>query len=1082
MGGISSSIGLVSGIDTFGIIEQLLAVERRPRDQIALRITSLRQQQTALLDINSRLLTLNTTASSFRTDDIFDSTQGTTSDEETIGVTTTSDAVPGSYQFIVKQLVSNSQQLSSGFASRDATPLGLDEISFEFGAGRISSEIDLEDLAGGAGIDRGTIEITDRAGNSATVDLTDVVTASEVVERINDTSGIFVEATISGDGFVLNDTSGGSGNFIVLDGEGDTTATDLGLATVAAGVASSTITGTTNLYRLGASTPLSQLNDGRGVLIRENVADFTITASDGTQFDVDLGRVDNAITTDTLLEDLNNGAGVPIDNDTETADISITDRSGNVYEIDLTGSTTVGNIAARIDTASGGRISLTVDGTGDRFVITDTAPGGDTGNLIVDGIDNDDDVAEALGILNADGAAADSFTGEVIPSTIDQARASTIQDVINRINNAVDTTDGANAGRIVASIDASGRGLRIQDTTGGGLNFEITTTGSNPFAASDLGIEQSVGPGSDIDGQRIIGGLDSVLLSSLNGGSGLSLGGLLNVTARDGSTAVVDLDGALGSPSTVSEVINAINFELDTAFLGEKVRLELNESGNGFQLRDVTGGSGVLAAYDSGGGGAAALGIDTGVDGVLSDRVVGTNQQAAYVSESTRLDDLGPSGVGTGSFTIVDGLGAEATVNIGGDEQSLFDVIAEINSRGLAINARVNDNGDGLIIEEDLSGFPASTPFQAISIEDVGGGTVARNLNIAGSAPDISEAIDGSFQLTVDLDTSDTLDEVVAKINAAGFDVSANVINTGAGATPFRLNLSSGVSGARGELVIDTGGVDLGLTATSRGRDARVFFGSDDPSDALLVTSRTNQVTDVIDGVTLDLKKVSDTAVTINVSKDIAAVADAASGFVTAINDVFARLDQYDFFDTETEERGVLLGDPTVANIRNSMFRIVNQRAVNVSGTFQFLTQVGIRVGGDSQLTFDRERFLEALEADPEGVEALFTSREVRAATSEEIAPGITIQNNDLEFSSLGFGPLFENLMDDLTNSQNGIVTQADNAIDSQISLLEGRIEDLDGRLETRREALQLEFANLELLLSDLQQQGSAIAGLGGAV
>ena len=49
---------------------------------------------------------------------------------------------PGSYSLLVKQLATRSQFLTDGYATRDASPLGLDELSFEFGNGRLSKESD----------------------------------------------------------------------------------------------------------------------------------------------------------------------------------------------------------------------------------------------------------------------------------------------------------------------------------------------------------------------------------------------------------------------------------------------------------------------------------------------------------------------------------------------------------------------------------------------------------------------------------------------------------------------------------------------------------------------------------------------------------------------------------------------------------------------------------------------------------------------------------------------------------------------------------------------------------------------------
>ena len=86
-----------------------------------------------------------------------------------------------------------------------------------------------------------------------------------------------------------------------------------------------------------------------------------------------------------------------------------------------------------------------------------------------------------------------------------------------------------------------------------------------------------------------------------------------------------------------------------------------------------------------------------------------------------------------------------------------------------------------------------------------------------------------------------------------------------------------------GEMLIDTGDFDLGLTALSRGVDARVFFGGDVPEDGFLITSSSNSFTDVIPGLTIDLKATSDEAVTIEVQRDVDTIVESVSQFAVTM-------------------------------------------------------------------------------------------------------------------------------------------------------------------------------------------------------
>ncbi|MCA9294991.1 MAG: hypothetical protein KC983_00710, partial [Phycisphaerales bacterium] len=544
MGGISSSVGLVSGIDTATLIQQLLLIEAQPKIPLERRLSTLQSQRTALLDINARLLSLQSVSKSLRTGEVFSSTLASSSDEESILATTGTRAQPGQYTFVVKQLVSTSQKLSRGFADRTTTPLGLSNLGFEFGQARLEKDRSLEDLNAGDGVKRGRIEITDRSGASAEIDLTDVITLNEVVERINNAAGVDVTASLSGDGLVLTDSTGSTtSNLIVTNVGSSTTATDLGIEQ---SVASATLTGTA-INTIGNSTTLATLNDGNGVLIVDNNPDFIITDSAGVQVSIDLGRIDLPITDSTELDELNNGDGITFTNGEPDFIISV---GGTDVEINLgdilddddevvdDAVTTVGELRTRINDALSdagfGEVTISIAAGGESFNIVDTS----LRDLQVKGTGaNGTDTAENLGI-DADGVVVTggTITGAKVPSLVDKARASTIKEVVDRIN---EQALAAGAG-ITASIGGDGLRLELTDTAAGGGNTIVTAGSQNSYAARQLGIETPAAgvSGGTVTGTRIIAGLGTVLSRSIQGGDG--------ATGLRGTTTLAELFAGAG--------------------------------------------------------------------------------------------------------------------------------------------------------------------------------------------------------------------------------------------------------------------------------------------------------------------------------------------------------------------------------------------------------------------------------------------------------------------------------------------------------------------------------------------------------
>jgi flagellar hook-associated protein 2 len=1062
---ISSSIGLISGIDTGSIIQQLLALDAQSKMPIYQRIGGLNASKAALLDVNARLLSLESASSAFRKNNVFRSTNAVSSNEGVLLARASTSAITGQYSFRVKQLVSTSQVMSRGFTSSTLEPLGLDSMSFEWGNGRLTRDILLEDTNGGGGVERGSIRIQDRNGDDVIIDLSLASTLSEVVDTINEQTGIRVIASIKNDGIILNDESTGTGNFIVQNIGGTTTASDLGIT---GNVDDDTIEGA-RINLVGATTMLASLNDDNGVFIRDNVADFRIQigGDGGVVHSIDLGRKDAEIDFETLLSDLNDGDGIRINSTEGQADFSIVTSDGTQVDISLGDIldddgevssetvTTVQEMLARVNETletelGAGQVIMSVRDDGQGFQLSDSMDGGGALEVIGAG-PFDDETAEDLGIFTgAGGGAGNTIIGDRIPNTVEIARATTVQEVIDRIN---DQTEGA----VTASINAEGKGI---DLGAAGELVKVLDDGVGGVYASqtliDLGFEtdaESVG----LQGQRILGGVGTSLIASLNGGAGLDGRTEITFTDRQGDSLTIT---GLDQFETLDELVTSAESQLKLA--GVEVTIRLNAEKNGLALEDLSGGTGNLVVS---GAAAEALGITTDI---ASDTVRGLNIQREYVSASARLDDLNYGrGVGLGKFKITDANGFTAIVDIGSDSSNLYDVMREINSRGLDVEARINDNGDGMILVDT-----ATDGISAIKVESVSGST-ARDLGIIGEAAELGGSIDGSYEKILDLDLTDTLDEVIGKVNDSGFQVSASLLNTNTGGSPLRLVLSSDISGLAGDLIVDTGGIDLGFNELTRAKNAKVFIG--EGAGGVLVESTSNVINDIVAGVELDLQSASDTPVTVNVSRDEEGIMTAVQLFVDGFNEVIGRINEFDVYDAEKEVRGPLLGDPTVAKIKQDMYRTLQQAAVGVETQFRFLSEVGIRIGAEGKITFDSERFDTAYADDPEAVENLFAAYKSQGTSTETIAPGVTVDRVSTDYSELGFGDLFKQAVSKLTNSIDGTVTLASKGFDALIEAQNKRIELIDERLAAKEARLFREFNAMETALARLQSQQSSL-------
>jgi len=408
------------------------------------------------------------------------------------------------------------------------------------------------------------------------------------------------------------------------------------------------------------------------------------------------------------------------------------------------------------------------------------------------------------------------------------------------------------------------------------------------------------------------------------------------------------------------------------------------------------------------------------------------------------------AGVSSGTIKITNATGAFVSVNLSGAD-TLGDVIQRINAATFGggdpftITARINDTGDGIVLEDSATGT------LGIAVEDEEG-TAARDLRIAGSSD--TGTIDGSFEVTIDVSATDTLDDLLQRINEESGLASASVLNDGSEVNPFRLQIAAKQSGLAGELLIDDSGLGLDLATLSRAQDAAVVLGGVD--SGFVMTSSTNTLTDVVPGMTLTLSGVSDQPVSVTVERNTEDVIAAVDGFVSAFNEAISRIDELTDYNPDTEQAGLLLGDHTVQTVERRLFRFVTGTVPNANDTFRRLSQLGIRYDGGS-VTFDQEKFSEVIAENPEAVARFFTDKE------GGIAQWMKQQIEE--------------------------ITEADGTLDRRSDALERRKDDLNDRvarlnelLNRKRVRLTRQFISMEIAISQLQAQQSSLAQLGALV
>lgn len=297
-----------------------------------------------------------------------------------------------------------------------------------------------------------------------------------------------------------------------------------------------------------------------------------------------------------------------------------------------------------------------------------------------------------------------------------------------------------------------------------------------------------------------------------------------------------------------------------------------------------------------------------------------------------------------------------------------------------------------------------------------------------------------------------TLQEVVAAINNADAGVRASTVQVSEG--NYRLQLTAEDSGALGTFSVSGSGLTAALGAfgiVSQGADAEITVG-DGPA-AYQVTSSSNTFTDVLPGVSFTVHALGNATVT--VGDDAEAIADKVEAFVTAMNDAQSYIATRSAYNSASKTGGLFQGSSLPTNLRNDLSRALIDPVLDSSHVG---ASVGISTDRSGTITFDREAFISAYEADPQSVQAFF------------VANGTGTEDD-------GIAERVSLMAEAATRLNTGRIATAVEGRRNEISTIDDRIEDWDLRLEVREVALRRQFAGLETTLSRLQQQGQWLNG-----
>ncbi|HMR09891.1 MAG TPA: flagellar filament capping protein FliD, partial [Polyangiaceae bacterium] len=300
----------------------------------------------------------------------------------------------------------------------------------------------------------------------------------------------------------------------------------------------------------------------------------------------------------------------------------------------------------------------------------------------------------------------------------------------------------------------------------------------------------------------------------------------------------------------------------------------------------------------------------------------------------------------------------------------------------------------------------------------------------------------GSFDITVgaespvsiNIEATDSLDAIVAKVNASGAKVNASVFYDG---TNYYMQVAGQDTGLVNAVSFAETGTSLGLTTPANTKQAA--------GDAVLtidgftVTRSNNQISGAIQGLTLNLTETTASPVTVRVASDPDGLQTKLQSVVTAYNAVVDKIQSSAGYGSIKATNPVLAGDSMLRGLGNRLSAALST-AVTAGGNYQTLGSIGLNSDKSGKLSLDSAKLSTALQAAPDSVKNLLAG----------------VSGDD------GAMDIFRNAVSVFTDTGTGLLDLRKETLGDRAETLDERVAAEELRLERYAELLRKQFASMD--------------------
>jgi flagellar hook-associated protein 2 len=302
--------------------------------------------------------------------------------------------------------------------------------------------------------------------------------------------------------------------------------------------------------------------------------------------------------------------------------------------------------------------------------------------------------------------------------------------------------------------------------------------------------------------------------------------------------------------------------------------------------------------------------------------------------------------------------------------------------------------------------------------------------------------------VNLSIDPTDTLDAVISKINSSGLRVSASSFFDG---SEYRLQLRGLDTGAENDVIVTETGTSFGFADNpkSRGLDAELTI------DGFDVTSKTNQITGAISGVTLALTATTeeDAPAKVEIKSDVAGFQSKLKSLVDSYNGVINKIHGDAGFGSVKASNPELSGDASLRSITSRLSGALTKTVG--TGKFQTLRSIGIELNNDGTLKLNAAALEKALSEDPDAV------TKVLAGDDKDVK---------------GLADTLAEVANDMLGAK-GVIQSRKDGLNARQRLLTDRIDIEQTRLDRMEEMLRKQFTEMDSVVAATKAQSSFLGG-----